>query len=156
MQQQHRSTAPSPAAAKPGDQNLLDVTLESCVPMHATGDVGLLSDVRAPTPEEQEEAFGGVHPVAALGRLATPHFDVPDFRHVPGLGQRTVVVSVCELAARGLVVGFGPRTSSGKTAGAVVAITSGCRCQAEEEALHGASLLLCLVFGTPPVNSSLN
>jgi hypothetical protein len=110
MQQQHRSTAPSPAAAKPGDQNLLDVTLESCVPMHATGDVGLLSDVRAPTPEEQEEAFGGVHPVAALGRLATPHFDVPDFRHVPGLGQRTVVISVCELAARGLVVGFGPRT----------------------------------------------
>ena len=118
MQQQHPSTAPSPAA-KPGDQ-ILDVTLESFIPMHATGDVGLLADVRAPAPGQAEAL--GVHPVAALGRLATPHFDVPDFRHVPGLGQRTVVVSVGELARRGFAVGFGPRTCdvTDPTTGAVV------------------------------------
>ncbi|OEL32488.1 hypothetical protein BAE44_0006496 [Dichanthelium oligosanthes] len=99
------------------------VILDSGAAGNATGTADWLSDLRAPPGGETFRTRVGTDlPVAAVGTLTTPRFAVPDIRHVPGLGHGRTLVSVRQLARRGLTVSFGAESCSIKdpSTGAVV------------------------------------
>ncbi|CAO2142776.1 unnamed protein product [Urochloa humidicola] len=118
-------TMPPPGGGSMDETLLLGVILDSGATVSATGSAACLSDLRAPTGEE-EAAFrtraGADLPIAAVGTLTTPRFSIPEVRHVPDLGHGRTLVSVRQLAHRGLSVTFGDESCSVKdpATGAVV------------------------------------
>lgn len=75
---------------------------------HATSSVELLSETRAPEDggASFRSRFGRDLPVVAVGSINTPRFAIPDVRLVPELGTGSTLISVRQLARRGLAVTF--------------------------------------------------
>uniref|UniRef100_A0A0A9HLW7 Uncharacterized protein n=1 Tax=Arundo donax TaxID=35708 RepID=A0A0A9HLW7_ARUDO len=81
--------------------------LDSGAAVHATGSADLLSERRAPGEGAFRTRAGKDLDVVAVGSVITPRFVVPEVRHVPVLGQGCTLISVRQLARRGLAVTFG-------------------------------------------------
>uniref|UniRef100_A0A0A8Z7K0 Uncharacterized protein n=1 Tax=Arundo donax TaxID=35708 RepID=A0A0A8Z7K0_ARUDO len=83
--------------------------LDSGAAVHATGNAELLSESRPPGAggASFRTRVGKDLAVAAVVSISTPRFAVPDVHLVPGLRYRRTVVSVRQLARRGLAVTFG-------------------------------------------------
>ncbi|KAL6907810.1 hypothetical protein ACP4OV_001980 [Aristida adscensionis] len=123
----HRAAAdPSPARARATEGTLpatgdpkssregskgsrVGFIVDSGAAVHATGSDDLLSDSRAPAPGEGafRTRAGKDLDVVAVGSVNTPQFQVPEVYQVPELGQGRTLVSVRQLARRGLAVTFG-------------------------------------------------
>ncbi|CAN6226662.1 unnamed protein product [Urochloa humidicola] len=129
-------TMPAPGGGSMDETLLSGVILDSGATVSATGSAACLSDLRAPT-EQEEEAFptraGGNLPVAGVGTLTTPRFSIPEVRHVPGLGR--TLVSVRQLTRRGLAVTFGAESCSVKDPATGAVIGEG-RLQEEDGFYH--------------------
>uniref|UniRef100_A0A0A9DP55 Retrovirus-related Pol polyprotein from transposon TNT 1-94-like beta-barrel domain-containing protein n=1 Tax=Arundo donax TaxID=35708 RepID=A0A0A9DP55_ARUDO len=81
--------------------------LDSGAAVHATGSADLLSDRRVPGEGAFRTRAGKDLDVVAVGSVNTPQYAVPEVCHVPGLGQGCTLISVRQLARRGLSVTFG-------------------------------------------------
>ncbi|CAO1940384.1 unnamed protein product [Urochloa humidicola] len=88
--------------------------LDSGAAVHATSHAGLLSGSRPTTgvgPSSRlffRTRLGTDRAVASVGSIAVPpRFAVPDVHLVPGLGGGATIISVRQLARRGLAVTFG-------------------------------------------------
>ncbi|CAO2150168.1 unnamed protein product [Urochloa humidicola] len=88
--------------------------LDSGAAVHATSHAGLLSGSRPPTgagPSSRlffRTRVGTDRAVACVGCIEdAPRFSVPDVHLVPGLGSGATIISVRQLARRGLAVTFG-------------------------------------------------
>ncbi|CAO2142785.1 unnamed protein product [Urochloa humidicola] len=88
--------------------------LDSGAAVHATSHAGLLSGARPPTgagPSSRlffRTRLGTDRAVASVGSIAAPpRFVVPDVHLVPVLGSGATIISVRQLARRGLAVTFG-------------------------------------------------
>ncbi|CAN6363707.1 unnamed protein product [Urochloa humidicola] len=84
--------------------------LDSGAAVHATASSELITDP-SPPPQGGVRVFrtrtGKDLALTAVGSIATPRFAVPDVHHVPGIGHGRTLISVRQLARRGLAVTFG-------------------------------------------------
>ncbi|KAL6654277.1 hypothetical protein ACP70R_007742 [Stipagrostis hirtigluma subsp. patula] len=112
------------AAEDPEDSPQSDFVLDSGATVNATGVEGLISDPRSPEDGSAglRTRLGEVLRAVAVGGVNTRRFVIPDVYHVPELGRRRTLISVRQLARRGLAVSFGCDSCSIKeqSTGAVV------------------------------------
>ncbi|CAN6373533.1 unnamed protein product [Urochloa humidicola] len=118
-----RSVSAAPTGTK--DSRLSGFILDSGAAVHATGTSELITDPIPPS-----EGAAGVFrtragkdlAVAAVGSIATPRFVIPDVHLVPVLGHGRTLISVRQLARRGLAVAFSSGSCSIKeqSTGAVI------------------------------------
>ncbi|KQJ87243.1 uncharacterized protein LOC104584435 [Brachypodium distachyon] len=111
--------------------------LDSVAAAHATGSADLLTANPPPDPSSANfhRRDGKALPGTAVGIISTPRFALQGVLLVPDLGPESVIVSVRQLARRGLAVTFGGEACSVKERGTGVVVGEG-RIQEEDGLYH--------------------